>query len=75
MNVLQYEDSGYRKKQEQIEKDKFAIAFAVWINENGYEDYWNKSPSWVSTIYVSEFGEENAKRYYIEELLEEFKKQ
>jgi hypothetical protein len=31
MTTLQYEDSGYRKKQEQKEKDEFAIGFSDWI--------------------------------------------
>lgn len=38
MTNLQYEDSGYRKKQEQKEKDDFAIAFAEWI-ANSYYSY------------------------------------
>ena len=37
MTTLQYEDGGYRKKQEQEERDKFAIGFAEWIHSNaGY---------------------------------------
>lgn len=31
MTTLQYEDSGYRKKQHQKEKDEFAIGFAEWL--------------------------------------------
>jgi hypothetical protein len=31
MTTLQYEDSGYRKKQEQKEKEEFTIKFAEWI--------------------------------------------
>ena len=31
MTTLQYEDSGYRKKQEQEERDEFAIGFAEWL--------------------------------------------
>jgi hypothetical protein len=34
MTTLQYEDSGYREKQQQKEKDEFAIAFAEWIDIN-----------------------------------------
>jgi len=34
MTTLQYEDSGYRKKQEQQEIDKFAIAFHRWMKKN-----------------------------------------
>ena len=53
--------------------DKFALGFAVWINENGYEDYWNQDPSWISIEEVFTLGEENAKRYTIEELLKKYK--
>jgi hypothetical protein len=35
MTNLQYEDSGYRKKQEQKEKDEFAIGFAEWYDMYG----------------------------------------
>jgi hypothetical protein len=31
MNVLEYNDSNYRNKQEQKEKDEFAIGFASWV--------------------------------------------
>jgi hypothetical protein len=31
MNVLEYNDSNYREKQEQKEKDDFAIGFAEWL--------------------------------------------
>ena len=31
MNVLEYNDSNYREKQEQKEKEDFAIGFAEWI--------------------------------------------
>jgi len=31
MNVLEYEDSGYRKKQVQKETENFAIGFADWL--------------------------------------------
>jgi hypothetical protein len=34
MTNLQYEDSGYRKKQEQKEKDEFAIGFLKFANKN-----------------------------------------
>jgi hypothetical protein len=33
MTTLQYEDSGYREKQIQKEKDEFAIGFVKFINE------------------------------------------
>jgi len=41
MNVLQYEDSRYRKKQEQIEKDKFAIAFAEWAIDYSFNQMYS----------------------------------
>ena len=31
MNVLEYNDSNYREKQEQKEKEEFAIGFAEWF--------------------------------------------
>jgi hypothetical protein len=34
MTTLQYEDGGYRKKQEQEERDNFAIAFHRWMRVN-----------------------------------------
>ena len=39
MNVLEYEDSGYRKKQQQKEKEEFAIEFAKWICEKADVPY------------------------------------
>jgi hypothetical protein len=33
MNVLEYNDSNYREKQEQKEKDDFAIGFGEWITQ------------------------------------------
>jgi hypothetical protein len=42
MTTLQYEDSGYRKKQEQKEKDEFAIDFAVWFLNLSKSDDWEK---------------------------------
>jgi len=35
MNVLEYNDSNYREKQEQKEKDEFAIGFAGWCLKSG----------------------------------------
>ena len=35
MNVLEYNDSNYREKQEQKEKDEFAIGFAEWCLSSG----------------------------------------
>jgi hypothetical protein len=34
MNVLEYNDSNYRDKQEQKEKEDFALGFAEWLIEN-----------------------------------------
>jgi hypothetical protein len=36
MNVLEYNDSNYRNKQEQKEKDEFAIGFTEWAYRNEY---------------------------------------
>ncbi|CAB4136444.1 hypothetical protein UFOVP309_8 [uncultured Caudovirales phage] len=70
MTTLQYEDSGYRKKQEQKEKDEFAIGFAEWMNKTenrlGYHETKNEwyhfdSGKWITTkqlleIYKKEKG-------------------
>ena len=37
MNVLEYNDSNYREKQEQKEKEDFAIGFAEWLIEKERE--------------------------------------
>jgi len=34
MTTLQYEDSGYRKKQEQEKRDEFAVDFTDWVSLN-----------------------------------------
>ena len=34
MNVLEYNDSNYRGKQEQKEKEDFAIGFAFYLSDN-----------------------------------------
>jgi hypothetical protein len=34
MNILEYNDNNYREKQEQKERDKFAIEFAIWMSNN-----------------------------------------
>ena len=39
MTTLQYEDSNYREKQEQEEKDKLAIGFAEWTRNLTYRDW------------------------------------
>jgi hypothetical protein len=33
MTTLQYEDSGYREKQIQKQKEQFAIEFAQWLQK------------------------------------------
>jgi hypothetical protein len=43
MTTLQYEDSGYREKQIQKEKDEFAIGFAEWrVNDWVHDERWTK---------------------------------
>ena len=66
MTNLQYEDSGYRKKQEQKEKDDFAIGFAEWFtNEQSPYSilYGNKE------VRFSDFR----KKYTAKELLQIYK--
>ncbi len=58
MTTLQYEDSGYRKKQEQEERDEFAIGFAEWLviryNEDIiFDEYTTKE---LLEIYKKEKG-------------------
>ena len=72
-NIFHINDEYFLKK-EQKEKDEFAIEFAKYISNNGYEDYWNCKKSWVSLIEISEVGEENAKKYTIKNLLVKYKK-
>jgi hypothetical protein len=66
MTNLQYEDSGYRKKQEQKEKDEFAIGFAEWLTNE-------QSPYSImygnQEVRFSDFR----KDYTIKELLEIYK--
>ena len=69
MNVIQYEDSGYRKKQEQIEKDIFAAGFAEWSYENYFRvgigpPFWTDSVDW-----------HDCNKFTTEELLEIYKKE
>lgn len=46
MTTLQFEDSGYREKQIQKQKDEFAIGFAEWLliiyNEDIIYDAYSK---------------------------------
>lgn len=42
MNVLEYNDSNYRNKQEQKEKEEFAIEFVEWLlNEWVNDERWS----------------------------------
>ena len=42
MNVLEYNDSNYRGKQEQKEKEDFAIEFVEWLlNEWVNDERWS----------------------------------
>ena len=66
MTNLEYEDSGYRKKQEQKEKDDYAIEFAQWINSVSYRSF---DGNW----YLTQIDEDIKKT--TEELLEIFKKE
>ena len=54
-------------------KDKFAIEFALWINDNLYENYFNKKKSWVSLFDLDNYNEKEVPRYTIKELLKIFK--
>jgi len=60
MTTLQYEDSGYKKKQEQKEKDEFAIGFAEWYLNLWHTDddssFNNNSPQQLLEIYKQEKG-------------------
>jgi hypothetical protein len=68
MTNLQYEDSGYRKKQEQKEKDEFAIGFAEWFtNEQSPYSIMNGNQE----VRFSDFRKE----YTAKELLKIYKKE
>lgn len=67
MTNLQYEDSGYRKKQEQKENDEFAIDFAEWCDENYFRI--GTTSFWAESLF-----DEKAIAYKTEELLEIYKK-
>jgi len=54
MTTLQYEDSGYREKQLQKEKDEFAIGFAEWINFNFKLDFSDKAFEELLLVYKKE---------------------
>jgi len=67
MNVLKYNDSNYREKQEQKEKEDFAIGFAEWCADNyfrmGNTSFWAESMDW-----------DNDNKFTTKELLEIYKK-
>ena len=64
MTTLQYEDSGYREKQIQKQKEEFAIGFAEWLNEE-YSYYHGDG----------EYYDHVANKWYkLKELLEIYKK-
>lgn len=58
MTTLQYEDSGCRKKQEQEERDKFAIAFNRWIRENDTIENADKYFHYTDKDMLEEFKKE-----------------
>ena len=66
MNVLEYNDSNYRDKQEQKEKEDFAIGFAEWCDDNyfrmGNTSFWAESMDW-----------DNDNKFTTKELLEIYK--
>ena len=62
MTTLQYEDSNYRQKQLQKEKDDFAVKFSEWVE--------SLRSSEIDTIDYDLYL-----IYNTEELLEIFKKQ
>ena len=68
MNVLKYNDSNYREKQEQKEKEDFAIGFAEWCDDNyfrmGNTSFWAESMDW-----------DNDNKFTTKELLEIYKKE
>ena len=51
MTTLQYEDSNYREKQEQEEKDKLAIGFAEWTRNLTYRDWHASTTEELLEIY------------------------
>lgn len=55
MTTLQYEDSGYRKKQEQVDKDKFAIDFHRWMKKNDTQENADKYFHFTDKDMLEEF--------------------
>jgi hypothetical protein len=68
MTTLQYEDSGYRKKQEQKEADEFAIEFAKWCIKKRIDFFDSTEIGETYTI------DGNVSKYKMNELLEIYKK-
>lgn len=58
MTTLQYEDSGYRKKQEQEERDEFAMRFHLWMLENDTEENAERFFHYKLTDMLNEFKKE-----------------
>jgi hypothetical protein len=58
MTTLQYEDSGYRKKQEQEERDNFAIEFYRWIRVNDTVENAEKYFHFTDKDMLNEFKKE-----------------
>ena len=77
MTTLQYEDSGYREKQIQKEKDDFAIGFGLFLSENMYENMYQDldedGKTWISYIQEGFDDRMTANRFTIQELLEIYK--
>jgi hypothetical protein len=69
MTTLQYEDSGYRKKQKQKEKDEFAIDFAEWCIKKRIDFFDSTEIGETYTI------DGNVSKYKMNELLEIYKKE
>lgn len=55
MNVLEYNDSNYREKQEQKEKEEFAIDFGQWLLNQPYRIKYNDKKELLE-IYKKEKG-------------------
>jgi hypoxanthine phosphoribosyltransferase len=58
MNILEYNDSNYREKQEQEEKEKFAIAFHRWMRKNDTIDNADKYFHFTDKDMLNEFKKE-----------------
>jgi len=58
MNVLEYNDSNYREKQEQEEKEKFAIEFHQWMRVNDTKENAEKYFHYTDKDMLNAFKEE-----------------